>query len=43
MNVYTFEIEEKIPTATMTGMEPYFTAFVPFVNATKEKQKTVLD
>jgi hypothetical protein len=43
MNVYTFEINEKIPTATMNGMEPNFTAFVPFVNATKEKQKTVLD
>jgi len=39
MNVYTFEIGEKIP----VGMEPYLTAFVPFLNATKEKQRTVLD
>jgi len=43
MNVYTFEIGEKIPFATVSGMEPYLTAFVPFLNASKEKQKTVLE
>jgi hypothetical protein len=43
MNVYTYEIGEKIPVMTVSGMEPNLTAFVSFLNATKEKQKTVLD
>jgi hypothetical protein len=42
MNVYTFEIGEKIPVTTVSGLEPYLTAFVPFINAKKD-QKTVLE
>jgi len=32
MNIYTFEIGEKIPNSTMKGLEPHLTAFVPFIN-----------
>jgi len=42
MNVYTFEIGDKIPATTMRGLEPYLTAFVPFIN-NKQRQKTVLE
>jgi len=43
MNVYTYEIGEKIPVTTMKGMEPYLMAFVPFLNNKQGNQKTVLD
>ena len=41
LNVYTFEIGEKIP-LSMKTLENNFTAFVPFLNVS-ENQKTVLE
>jgi len=41
LNVYTFEIGEKIP-ASWKKIDAYLTAFVPFLNMSAN-QKTVLD
>lgn len=42
LNVYTFEIKEKIP-GSIKSLETYFTAFVPFINNNQGNQKTILD
>jgi hypothetical protein len=42
LNVYTYEMGEKIPIDVKTNDDPNFTAFVPFLNA-PGSEKTVLE